>query len=102
MLGTQDTQNRTARAKAPANMEPHEPDTHSFVVKVWLEETAEEAGRAHWRGHITHVASGERRYLQSLTEITSFIEGYLMRMGVTPDTGWHWPRWLSLQRTRKS
>lgn len=76
-------------------MESYEPDTHSFVVKTWLEETREEGGRARWRGHITHVVSGERRYLQSLAEITSFIENYLVSMGVSPETHPPRPRWLS-------
>jgi hypothetical protein len=59
-----------------------EPYTHSFIVKVWLEETVEEAGRAKWRGHITHVPSGEKRYLEDLDEITTFITPYLEEMGV--------------------
>jgi len=59
-----------------------EPDTQSFVVKVWLEETVEEAGQARWRGHVTHVTSGERRYFESLSAIASFIRPYLERWGV--------------------
>jgi hypothetical protein len=61
-------------------------NTHSFIVKIWLEETAEEAGEATWRGHITHVPNGERRYVQDLDEITAFIAPYLERMGVKPRT----------------
>jgi hypothetical protein len=56
--------------------------THSFIIKIWLEETAEEAGRAKWRGHITHVPDGERRYLKSLHEISAFIAPHLEGMGV--------------------
>jgi hypothetical protein len=59
-----------------------ETEVHSFIVKVWLEETVEEAGRAKWRGHITHVLSGKRRYLQRLSEVSDFIIPYLERMGV--------------------
>ncbi len=59
-----------------------EPDTQSFVVRVWLEETLEEEGRAKWRGHVTHVTSGERRYLESLSGIVDFIMPYLERWGV--------------------
>lgn len=59
-----------------------EPETHSFIVKVWLEESVEKAGRAKWRGHITHVLSGERRYLQRLSAIGDFIMPYMERMGV--------------------
>jgi hypothetical protein len=55
---------------------------HSFIVKVWIEETAQEAGQATWRGHITHVPGGERRYLQELQEIPIFIKPYLEALGV--------------------
>jgi hypothetical protein len=63
-------------------MDLPEATTQSFIVKIWLEETAEEAGRARWRGHITHVPSGQRRYLQDLGDITAFIAPYLERMGI--------------------
>lgn len=59
-----------------------EPDTQSFVVKIWLEETVEEEGRAKWRGHVTHVASGDRKYLERLSGIAEFIMTYLERSGV--------------------
>jgi hypothetical protein len=59
-----------------------ETDTESFVVKVWLEETVEESGQAKWRGHVTHVSSGNRRYVESLSGIAAFIRPYLERWGV--------------------
>ena len=59
-----------------------ERDVHSFIVKIWLEETIEESVRAEWRGHITHVPSGERRYFQKLSAIGDFIMPYLERIGV--------------------
>ena len=59
-----------------------EPDTQSFVVKVWLEETIEDEGRAKWRGHVTHVGTGERKYLERLSNIGAFIMPYLERSGV--------------------
>jgi hypothetical protein len=68
-------------------MDVLESNTHSFIVKVWLEETAEEVGQATWRGHITHVPSGERRYLQDLGKIAAFIAPYLEEMGVKLDLG---------------
>jgi hypothetical protein len=74
-----------------------ESNTHSFIVKIWLEETVEEADRATWRGHITHVPSGERRYLKDLDGITAFITPYLAEMGVRLGNGWRmedWLRWL--------
>jgi hypothetical protein len=56
--------------------------THSFIIKIWLEESTAEAGQAVWRGHITHVPSGERRYLKNLDQMRAFIVPYLERMGI--------------------
>jgi hypothetical protein len=63
-------------------MDSIEATSHPFIVRIWLEETPEEAGQAVWRGHITHVPSGTRRYLKSLEDITAFIVSYLEGMGV--------------------
>ena len=63
-------------------------NTHPFIVKIWLEETAQEAGRATWRGHITHVPSGRRRYLQDLGDILGFVIPYLEDMGVQIRKRW--------------
>jgi hypothetical protein len=68
--------------------------THSFIVKIWLEETAEEAGHATWRGHITHVPSGERRYVEDLQDIITFIVPYLEKLGVKFGLGWRLKREL--------
>jgi hypothetical protein len=62
-------------------MEQTESHTQSFIIKIWLEETAAEDGRAIWRGHITHVPGGERRYLKNLDDIASFMAPYLEPMG---------------------
>ena len=58
-----------------------DPGSHSFIVKIWLEEAATELGQATWRGHITHVPDGKRRYLKDLSEVASFIGPYLEGMG---------------------
>jgi hypothetical protein len=50
---------------------------HSFIVRVWLEETSEESGRAVWRGRITHVPSHEKRYFQDMDDLFSFIQRYI-------------------------
>ncbi len=63
-------------------MQQTETHTHSFIVKIWLEETVAEDGRAIWRGHITHVPDGERRYFRQLSDITTIIMPYLSKMGV--------------------
>jgi hypothetical protein len=65
-------------------VETSEANTHSFIVKIWLNETVEEARRATWRGQITHVPSGKRRAFSDLSDMTAFIVPYLESMGVTP------------------
>jgi hypothetical protein len=79
------------------DMDLYEATTHPFIVKIWLEETTEEARRATWRGHITHVPSGVRRYVHSLADINAFIAPYLEGMGVQLDLCWRVRQWLKLQ-----
>ena len=55
----------------------------SFIVKVWCENDSEEGGKIIWRGHITHVPSGTRKYIRSLEEISNFIVPFLDKMGCT-------------------
>lgn len=54
---------------------------HSFIVKLWVERAAGKFRRAQWRGYITHVPSGERRYLKDLDGITAFIAPYFKSLG---------------------
>ena len=63
-------------------MDEVEPQAESFILKVWIEETAEDGRRAVWRGHITHVPSKQRRYLRDLDAIAAFVAPYLERNGV--------------------
>ena len=64
------------------SLELYEANTHVFVVKIWLEEKADEGSQARWRGHITYLPSGERSYFQDLDEITAFMMPHLERMGI--------------------
>jgi hypothetical protein len=75
-----------------------ESGTLSFVIHIWLEETAKEAGRAMWRGHITHVPSGERQYVKDLDDIAGFVAPYLERMGVKLDLFWRMRRSLKQRK----
>jgi hypothetical protein len=76
------------------NMDLFEVNTHPFIIKIWLEESAQEAGQATWRGHITHVPTGERRYLRRLDDILAFIIPYMKEMGVKLGLLWRVKRWL--------
>lgn len=58
-------------------MDLSEPEIHSFVIKLWIEESPEAGASAAWRGHVTHVPSGERRHLKELADILDFIDPYL-------------------------
>ncbi len=70
-----------------------ESEAQSFIVKIWVEELIGEANRSVWRGHITHVFSGRRRYLKNLDEIGDFIAPYLERWGVKLGMRWRMRRW---------
>ena len=76
-------------------MDLSESNSQSFIVKVWVEDSAEETGRAVWHGHITHVSDGQRRYLKNLGEIEDFIAPHLEAMGVRLGTRWQLRRWLN-------
>lgn len=68
--------------------------THSFIVKIWLEETFEETGNARWTGRITHVPGGEQRYLKDLSDVGIFILPYLESMKIHVGLRWRVWKWL--------
>jgi hypothetical protein len=67
---------------------------HSFIIRIWAEERSEATGRGNWRGSITQVFSGQRRYLSSLEEIADFINPCLQDMGMNIGVRWRQQRWL--------
>jgi len=71
-----------------------EPETQSFIVKVWVEDSAKDAGQGVWHDHITHIPGHERRYLKNLGEIEDFIAPHLEEMGVQLGIRWRMRRWL--------
>ena len=70
------------KPKGPVQDASAEFSVHSFIVKVWLEEEATEDSDSVWHGQITHVPSGEKRYLNNLDQISLFIRPYLEAMGI--------------------
>jgi hypothetical protein len=50
--------------------------TYSFIIKIWLEEIAED-GKPVWRGHITHVPSNQKEYFANLENIPTLIRRYM-------------------------
>ena len=66
-----------------------QPNTHSFIVKVWVDD----AGQA--QGRITHVPSGQVRHFVNVGEIATFVTPYLQQLGMKPTWSWkirHWRR----------
>lgn len=78
-------------------MDLFESETHSFIIKIWLEDD----GRKRWRGHITHVPDGERRHFENLSEISRFIQPFLEKMGIEIEAeNQHARRWLDRWKKR--
>lgn len=75
----------------------YESNTHVLMVKIWLEESQTE-GKAKWRGHVTDLTSGERRYVEDLFDIIHIIIPYLVRMGVKISRFWQLESWLKRKR----
>ena len=67
---------------AKISMDTLKNSTHSFIIRIWLEEIAVDAESAKWRGSITHVPSGKRRYFEVLKDIKPFISPFLQQMGI--------------------
>jgi hypothetical protein len=75
------------------------PEVHSFIIKLWLDEPPDESDRRQWRGHITHVPSGKRRYLKTLDDILNFVRPCLDSMELAQESPRLISRWLkSTQR----
>ncbi|MDX1417170.1 MAG: hypothetical protein R3293_23390 [Candidatus Promineifilaceae bacterium] len=59
-----------------------EQNAHAFVIRIWLEEMSDEEVSGLWRGYIMHAYSGEKRYLQKVSQIVNFIKPYLAEWDV--------------------
>lgn len=81
-------------------MDVFEFTTHSFIVKIWVEEIAEQQTDIIWRGHITHVPDGKRRYISNLNEIKEFIALYLEEMGIKTELSHGVKGWLRLRKLK--
>lgn len=54
---------------------------HSFIVRMWLEQSEENTGPAIWRGRITHIPGNEHHYFIDTSNIAMFINSYLKEKG---------------------
>ena len=75
--------------KGAANcaMDVSENAVHSFIIRLLCEEKECDAPLGIWRGHLTHVPSRQRRYIQNLDEIVTIIREYLRDPDGPPTPG---------------
>ena len=76
------------------------PPSHSFILKIWLEHPDQVGNRAPWRGSLTHVPEGKRRYVRSLPELNAALEPYIREMGGDLGLRWRVRHWLVLHVRR--
>jgi hypothetical protein len=82
---------------------PDQQRTHqTFILRIWQEETEQEAGRASWRGHITDIGSGERRYVEDLGGVIAFLMPRLELMGERVGLRWRVRSWLKQRQRERS
>ena len=74
-----------------------EPRAEVFVVKIWRE-SGQVKDAAAWRGYITHVATGRRRYITTIGELALVIVDYLAALQV--QMPWYWRVWARWARER--
>lgn len=64
--------------------------THSFLIRIWREADKDFT----WRGHITHVPSGEKQYFEDLEGISAFILPYLEMIDMNLSMYQRFKQWL--------
>jgi hypothetical protein len=77
-----------------------EAGSHAFVIRLWQEEAADVGRRQLWRGHITHLPGGERRYLFHLDDVVAFMTVYVPAADVGARGGFLYRAWLGLKQGR--
>jgi hypothetical protein len=77
-----------------------QPKTHSFIVKVWVNDAGQAKGQIVWQGRIPHVPSGHVRHFVNVDEIAGFVLPYLHQLGVKPT--WSWKIRHRLRRDERS
>ena len=76
---------------------------HTFVLRIWLEESRSETDAAVWRGKITHYPGDEYRYVGSIAEIMDFLIPYLEGMDAPAERPRRGPPgWLQRLRRLKA
>ena len=78
-----------------AEAEAPDDGRHSFIVRLWLEEDAEERRPAAWSGQIAHVKSNRRCYFKDPNRLSRFLALYLVEMKARLSMAWRIRLWLN-------
>jgi hypothetical protein len=71
---------------ARGNVSLFEPPSHTFLLRIWIEEIPQESGRLCWRGSITHFPDEDRRYVQTFDQVAAFIWDHIRLQGHFDET----------------
>lgn len=63
-------------------MLPLEANTCIFIVKIWLEEGANDEQPVIWRGQVKLVPTGQRHYFKNMKEFQHVLQPYLQAIGI--------------------
>lgn len=54
-----------------------QPESRSFLFRLWVEEPGTQTERFGWRGHVTSLPDGKSVYVQSWIEVQAYIHSQL-------------------------
>jgi hypothetical protein len=74
-------------------------ETQSFLVRIWRE-AGTQPGEYFWRGHVTEVRHGKRKYVKNFEEIALFIANFLPQLGVQLNWRWRSKIWFQELKQR--
>jgi hypothetical protein len=75
-----------------------EASVQSFVLRIWQEEEVGDGRQVIWRGHITDIATGERRYVENIESIVAFLIPRFELLGVRVGLRWRVRTWMKRRR----
>lgn len=65
-----------------AYMLPIESSTQIFIIRIWLEEIADNDKPALWRGRLIHVPSGESQHFNNMQELIDLMREHLQAINI--------------------
>ncbi|MCB8942772.1 MAG: hypothetical protein H6658_03235 [Ardenticatenaceae bacterium] len=82
-------------------MDLFEDSTHSFVVKISIEETPAKDGKQSWQGEITHVSTGTHYLFTQWEKMEGFLKSHLKEVKLPSKPRPDWRSWWFRSRSPK-